>query len=117
MVWNLCGFLVLGALAIGTALVVLALLRQSLGALLEDLVKLPACTVFYTRLLTIGAVFIALAAALGTEFDLKKEAAFMEYVWKVAGGLSTALGQTCLFLTGYLLVVTVLVAVLRRRRE
>jgi len=117
MIDNICGFGVLFVLSVVTALMVFSLLRNCLRALLENVVKLPPCTTFYTRLLAIGLVSIALSAALGTQFDLKKDAAFMEYIWKIASGLSSTFGQTCLFLAGYLVVVTVLVAALRRQSE
>jgi len=114
---NICGSTVLFVLAVATALLVYFLVRKSLRALLDDVAKLPPCTTFYTRLLAIGLIFIALSSALDTKFDLKKEAAFMEYVWNIADGLSSAFGYICLFLAGYLVVVTILVAVLRRTSD
>ena len=117
MTGNMIGFSVLALLAVGAALVVNLLLQRSLRALLEDLVKLPACTTFYTRLLAIGLVFIALSAVLDVSFTLGADAAFMEYVWKIAGGLSSAFGMICLYLASYLFVVTILVAVLKRKSE
>jgi hypothetical protein len=117
MLANICGFIVLFALAMLTALAVDYLMRKSLRALLDDLVQLPPCTVFYSRLLTIGLVFIAISSALGTEFSLKADAAFMEYVWKAAHGLSSVFGNISLFLVAYLIVVTVLVAAWRRKRD
>jgi hypothetical protein len=117
MIENTCGFAVLLVLSLGVALLVHLLVRKSLRSLLDDVVALPSGTTFYTRILVIGVFFIALSGALGTAFDLKKEAAFMEYVWKIARGLSSTFGLTCLFLTGYLLILTILVAVLRRRHE
>lgn len=117
MIENICGFGVLFVLSVSTALVAFSLLRNGLCALLEDVVKSPPCTTFYTRLLAIGLVFIALSAALGTQFNLKKGSEFMEYVWEIAKGLSSTFGQTCIFLTAYLVMVTILVAVLRRRNE
>ena len=114
---NTWGFFVLLILAVVTALLAHFLLRGSLRALLNDLVKLPPCTTFYTRLLAIGLIFIALSAVLDTKFDLKENAAFMEYVWKIASGLSSNFGRICLYLTGYLFVATILVAVLRRKSE
>lgn len=114
---NIIAFVILFALAGISALIVIALLQKSLWLLLEDVVKLPACTTFYSRVLSIGLVFIALSGALGAEINLKEESALMEYVWKVADGLSAAFGNTCIFLLGFLIVVTILVAVLRRRSE
>lgn len=117
MVANICNFAVLFVLSVVTALIVLFLVRKSLRALLDDVVKLPPCTAFYTRVLAIGLVFIALSSALGSHFDLNQDAAFMEYVWKIADGLSSVFGTICLFMTAYLIVVTILVVALRRRSE
>jgi hypothetical protein len=117
MAANIEGFAVLLVLAVLIALAVLFLLRGSLRALIDHVVKLPPCTTFYTRLLAIGLIFIALSAVLNNEFNLKKDAAFMEYVWRVADGLSDTFGVICLFLTGYLFVATILVAVLRWKSE
>lgn len=117
MLGNICGFVFLFGISIGTALVVYALVRNSLCGVLDKVVKLPSGTTFYLRLFWIGLVFIALSSALDTEFDLEADAAFMEYVWKVADGLSSVFGITCLFLVGYLVLVTVLVAVLRYRHD
>ena len=114
---NVYGFVVLLVLSVVTGLVVLFLVRKSLRALLDDVAKLPPCTTFYTRVLAIALVFIGLGQALGTEFALEKNAAFMEYVWKVADGLSSVFGTVCLFMTAYLIVITILVSVLRRRSE
>lgn len=117
MIANVCGFVILLILSIGIAFVVQLLLRKSLRSLLEEVVQLPPGTTFYTRLLVIGLFFIALSSALNVKFDLKADAAFMEYVWKIAEGLSSVFGMTCLFLTGFLLLITILVAVLRRRHD
>ncbi|MGE5528952.1 MAG: hypothetical protein ACM3X6_07405 [Patescibacteria group bacterium] len=117
MNWNLLGFAVLLLLSVGAAFLVYLLVRKSLRALLDEAVGLPACTAFYARLFSLGMLLIALAAALGTEFGFKRDAAFMEYVWKVADRLSTLFGNLCLFTGGFLVVVTVLVASLKRRHE
>jgi hypothetical protein len=117
MTGNALSFAVLAILAVATALVLHALVRESLRHLLDEVIRLPAATVFYTRLLLIGLLFIALAATLGVKFDLGSQAAFMEYVWKVAEGLSAVFGRACIFLATYLALVTVLVAVLRNRHE
>ena len=116
MVENIYGFAVLFILSLATALIVHLLVRKSLRDLLDDTFKLPSGTTFYTRILLIGLYLIALAAAVKTNFNLKEGSAFMEYVWKVGDGLSSAFGNICLFIAGYLLLITILVAVLRRKR-
>jgi hypothetical protein len=37
----------------------------------------------------------------------------MEYVWKVASGLSTVIGQILLSLAGYLVLTTIILATLK----
>jgi len=117
MLQNISGFVVLFIISIAISLIVYALARESLRSLLDEVVKLPSGTTFYIRLFLIGLVFIALSSALDKEFALKKEAAFMEYVWKVADGLSNVFGYICLYILGYLTLVTILVAVLRHRHD
>jgi len=116
MTGNVAGFAVLLALGALTALAAYGLLRHSLRRLLDEVVRVPPCTVFYTRLLALGLVFIAASAVLDTAFNLQ-HAAFMEYVWKVADGLAAVCGRISLFLTAYLLIATILVAVLRRKSD
>jgi len=117
MLQNISGFVVLLTISIAISLLVYALARKSLRGLLDEVVKLPSGTTFYMRLFLIGLVFIALSSALDTEFALKEDTAFMEYVWRVADGLSSVFGITCLFITGYLFLVTILIAVLRHRHD
>ncbi len=114
---NISVFIVLLTISVAISLLVYALVRKSLRGLLDEVVKLPSATTFYMRLFLTGLVFIALSSALDTNFFLKKDAAFMEYIWRVADGLSSVLGFTCLFITGYLFLVTILIAVLRHRHD
>jgi len=117
MIANVSSFGILLMLSLGVAFALQLILRKSLCSLLDEVVQIPPGTTFYTRLLVIGLFFTALSSSLNVRFDLKADAAFMEYVWKIAGGLSSVFGGTCLFLTGFLLMITILVAVLGRRRE
>jgi len=114
---NVWGFVTLFVLSVGIAMVVYAVVRRSLRSLLDETIRVPSGTTFYSRILFIGLLFLALYSAIGTPFDLKEEAPFMEYVWKIAGALSTAFALWCLFLAAYLVVVTILAAALRRRNE
>jgi hypothetical protein len=117
MIANVFGFVILLILSLGVAFSLQLLLTKSLRALLDEAVQLPPCTTFYTRLLAIGLFLIALSSSLDVKFYLKDDAAFMEYVWEIASGLSSVFGMTSLFLTGFLLMITILLAVLGRRRE
>jgi hypothetical protein len=113
---NIVCFGVTIALCAGVAVLVQLLVWRSLAGLLQDLLKLPGATSFYLRVLALAVSIAALSGALG-QYGLKQDAAFMEYVWRVANGLSSALSNMSTVLAEYLLVVTVLVAVLRRRHE
>jgi len=117
LVGNIWGFIILLVLGIAIPLLVYLLVRKSLRALLNEVAGLPAASTFYARLLLLGVLFASLAKVLEIEFDLKKGSAFMEYVWKVADGLASAFGLICLFLAGFLIVITIIVATLRRRHE
>ncbi len=114
---NLYGFVVLFAASIGIAAVIYASVRKSLVDLLDEVARLPAATTFYSRLFLICVFFMALSTAVGTTFNLKAEAAFMEYVWVVAKGLSEVFRDIALFLLGFLVLATVLVVVLRGRND
>lgn len=113
---NIVCFAITLVVCVGVALLVLLLIWRSLAGLLNELLKLPPATMFYLRVLAIVMTFGAVSGALG-KYDLKKEAVFIEYVWRLAEGLSAALTNMSLYLAEYLLLVTVLVAVLRRRHE
>lgn len=92
-------------------------LRPSLRQLLEEITGLPAATEFYLRSFLIVVFFVAAAAAIGsTHNDLKPDSHFMEYVWSVAEGLKSALEGIFEVLLGYVAIITILVASLRRRQ-
>jgi len=115
MLQNIIGFVILLIISIAVAFLVYALVQRYLRALLDKVVRVKAGTVFYVRIFLIGLVFIAFSAALDVEFSLKQGAKVMEYVWKVTDGLSKVFGQSTLFIFGYLILVTILVAVLGRK--
>ncbi|KPK31290.1 MAG: hypothetical protein AMK69_00790 [Nitrospira bacterium SG8_3] len=111
------GFVVLLIIGFGIALILYALIHKSLRALLDELVKLPAGTTFYARLLFVGLVLAAASELMEQSFALKEDARFMEYVWKVADGLSDAFGFICVVLLVFIVQITILLAALRRRDE
>lgn len=114
---NFSGFVVLFAASVGIAAAICASVRKSLVDLLDEAARLPAATTFFSRLFLICVFFMALSTAVGTVFNLKADAAFMEYVWVVAKGLSEVFRDTALFLLAFLVLATVLVAVQRRRHD
>jgi len=102
-------FVLSAALAIGLFLP----LRDALQGLLQRTVRLPDGVTFYLRSFFVLLFFSALGGALGFTFDLKPGSYFMEYVWKVASGLSNVLAQMLLYLGGYLVLTTIILASLK----
>jgi len=93
------------------------LLRPSLRQLIDEITGLPAATVFYLRSFAIVVLFIAVSTAVGdTHGDLKDGSKFMEYVWSIAGDLKGVLEGVFGVLLGYVAMITILVAALRRRQ-
>ena len=117
MTENICWFGVLVTLTVACALSVTVLVHKNLRALLDEVIKLPSGTTFYSRVFNTGVLFVALSAAFDVPFDQKSDSATMEYVWKVADGFSSVFGMTCFFITAYLLLITILVTVLRRNHD
>lgn len=110
-------YLILIALSLLTSLGIYILISISLRNLLGEIVRVPACTTFFNRSLVICLICVSLSDAIGQTFDLRADAAFMEYVLKIAPGLSPVFLHTWLFLLGYLALVTVIVAVRSGRNE
>jgi preprotein translocase subunit SecG len=110
---ELSAFLVLLLISLALAISLFLLLRASLSDLLRHTVKLPSGITFYVRSFFLVLLISALSAAFGTTFDLKPGSHFMEYVWKEAEGVSSALEKTLWFVGVYLALVTILVATLK----
>jgi Ni/Fe-hydrogenase subunit HybB-like protein len=102
------------AIGIGIALVLFALLRNSLRELLDNVIKLPEGTTLYLRVLVLVFLLQVLAKVI-TGIHLKPDAHFMEYVWEIAGHLSSVFGDISYILLVYLGMITVLVVVLRAK--
>jgi hypothetical protein len=110
---QLTAFLSLLVLSLAIPLLLFFLLRDSLIDLLRHTLKVEAGITFYLRSFLLVLFLSALSASIGTSFDLKPDARFMEYVWKGAEGVSSTLEKMFLFIALYLIVVTVLVATLK----
>ena len=114
---NLAGFAILLVISFGLTFAIWAAVSKSLQGLLNQVVKLPDGTTFYLRTFLIGLLLAVGAGGVGTVFNLKAGDPFMEYVWKVASGLESVCQYFFGFLLGYLVLITVLVAVLRAKHE
>jgi len=93
------------------------LLRPSLRKLVDEVTALPAATEFYLRSFTIVVFSFAVATIIGSSHgDVKEGARFMEYVWSVSSDLKDVLQGVFGVLLGYVAMITILVAALRRRQ-
>jgi hypothetical protein len=113
MIPNLISFLILLAIAVAIPTILFLLLRSSLCDLLRHTLKIEAGVTFYLRSFLLVLYLSSLAGAIGISFDQKPEAHFMEYVWKGASGLSASLDYLVLFISVYLVLITILVASLK----
>lgn len=114
---NLIGYGVQLLLVTGVMLLLYGLIRTSLRALLDQLLRFPAGTQFYLRALLLLLFFAAWQKAVGDKWEYAAGTAFMEYVWDVAGTLGSVLEQAFWFFLIYLSLITILTAVLRRKHE
>ena len=110
---NLIAFLILLAFAVAIPTILFLLLRSSLCDLLLHTLKLQAGITFYLRSFLLVLYLAALSGAIGISFDLKPESHFMEYVWKGATGLSSSIQYLVIFVSVYLVLITILVATLK----
>jgi len=117
LLYNLLGFAVLVVVSAGLALLVYGLLREDLRGLLGAALKVPGGVSFFLRALLIVLLYSALAGAIGKEFSLKPDAHFIEYVWSINSGLKDVIQNSLLSLLAYLVLITVLVAVLKPKNE
>ena len=113
MIPNLIAFLILLAFSVAIPTILFLLLRSSLCDLLRHTLKLHAGVTFYLRSFLLVLYLASLAGAIGISFDLKPEAHFMEYVWKGAAGVSSSIQSLVLFISIYLVLITILIATLK----
>jgi len=115
--YNLLAFLILLLISLGLTVGIWAAIARNLRGLLDQAMKLPDGTTFYLRTFLIGLLLAAAAGALGTEFSFKPTDPFMEYVWRIGSGLQNVCQYLFIFVLVYILLITVLVAVLRKKHE
>jgi hypothetical protein len=110
---QLIAFLSLLVLSLAIPLLLFFLLRDSLVDLLRHTLKVEAGITFYLRSFLLVLFLSALSTSVATSFDLKPDARFMEYVWKGAEVVSSALEKMLWFIALYLVIVTALIATLK----
>jgi len=112
---NILGYLVQLVLATGVVLGGYALMRTSLRELLDRLFDFPAATRFYLRALLLLLLCAAWQQAIGDPWKHPAEEAAMEYVWDIADTIGRVLEQVAWSFVFYLVQITILTAVLRRK--
>ena len=105
------------ASAVVISVLVYLLVRWSLRGLLAEVVQLRAAGKFYLRTLLVTMLLGALAATVTCSIDFDEDSIFMEEVWEVAQSLDGAFWALMIILLVYVVMVTILVAALRRRHE
>jgi len=105
------------ASSIGIVILLYALVYKSLRSLLDEVIKIPLGTVFYLRTFFLLLLLNVLSVILNVRFTFKPDTPFMEYVWQAAGNLADLLGNTGLYLLGYLTLITFIVALLRHKHD
>jgi hypothetical protein len=113
MISNLIAFLILLAISVAIPTILFLLLRSSLRDLLRHTLKLQGGVTFYLRSFLLVLYLAALSGAIGISFDLKPESHFMEFVWKGAAGVSSSLQNLVLFISLYLILITILIVTLK----
>jgi hypothetical protein len=106
-------FLTLLTVALAVPTILFLLLRSSLRGLLRHTLKLQAGVTFYLRSFLLCLYLAALSGAIEISFDLKSGSHFMEYVWKGAAGVSSLLQNLVIFVSLYLVLITILTATLK----
>jgi hypothetical protein len=90
-------------------------LRPGLRGLLDEVVNLPAATTFHLRAFGLVICFTVLSALSEPRFSFKESVRFMEYVWAVANPLKDVFQSLFAVVLIYASLMTVRVAVLRRK--
>ena len=116
----LIAWIVLAVLAIGAAIATVCLMAKPIHRLLGANSYMAPAQSFYVRAFAVAASLGALATIAGRDIpcpDQRKSMAAMEHVWWVVEGLEPAFWIIALFLMGYVVLLTILFAVLGRYRD
>jgi hypothetical protein len=114
---KITGFLILLFLSAVLAVAVRSALFASLRKLLGRTVRVEGGAEFFARAFSLIVLFAALGPALGTSFDLKADARWMEGAWVVASGFGGVIVSLLMSLGAYLAVITVLLAALKPKDD
>ena len=107
--------------AIGAAIIVVQLIAKPMRALLGSNSYMACAERFYIRAFALAVYLSTLASVVGRSLpspeEPQKSMSTMEYVWWVIDGLESAFWSISLFLLGFVVLLTIVLAVLGRYRE
>lgn len=112
---NILSFISLGIFSTAIALLVIFILKCALKKLLTDVVKNTGIISFYLKTFIICILFTTFSSILDKSFNLGKDSKFMEYVWKIADGLSSSFQGIVIILMIFLVILTILVSVSKKK--
>lgn len=112
---QIISWLVLLVLVVVTVGIVYWLIGKPLRPILDELIRMPACTDFYCRVFAVALLFTGLGTVIGSQKFGGKDQAFMDYVWSVLGYWSGMVDELMVLALLYIVIITLLVAILRRR--
>ena len=119
--FGLIGWLIFVAVAIVAAIIVVRLVAKPMRALLGANSYMAPGQAFYVRAFALAVYLGTLATVVGRSVpgpeEGKESMALMEYVWWVAEGLEPAFWSMALFLMGFVILLTIVLAVLGRYRD
>ncbi len=93
------------------------LLRWCLRDIIDEVVRLPAGRRFYLRMLLLVLILVAVASTIDNGVSVDTDAPFMTVVWEIAESLQVFFISLVFVLMTYAVLMTILVAALRRRNE
>ncbi len=117
---TLIAWIILAVLAVSASVTVVCLIAKPMRNLLGANSYMAPAQSFYVRAFALAASLGALATIADKNIpcpDQRKSMAAMEYVWWVVDGLEPVFWSVALFLMGYVLLLTILFAVLGRYRD
>ncbi len=109
--------LVLVVTAVVISLLLYLLLRWCLRDILDEVVGLPAARRFYLRTLLLVLILVAVASTIDNSVSVDAGDPFMTVVWEIAESLQVFFISLVFVLMTYAVLLTILVAALRRRNE
>ncbi len=116
----LIAWIVMAIIAIGLAVTITYLIRKPMRRMLGANSYIAPAQGFYVRTFTLAASLVALATIAGRSMpcpDQRKSMKAMEYVWWVMDGWEPLFWGIALFLIGYVVLLTIVFAVLGRYHD